>query len=108
MSGSSGSNYGGGFTSVAPSCEDLVINTQISSPKPAVIQGIAVGTVLVVAVQQIGSVTAVVVMHQGQVAGGVASPRVVLLRECIQNGTTYQATVTAVSGPLVSIRIEAV
>lgn len=108
MSGSGGSGYGSDFTSYAPSCASLVINTQISSPKMPVIQAVVVGTILDVGVQQAGSVTVVVVLHQGQVAGGVASPSVHQLRECIQQGTAYRATVTAVNGPQVSIRIEAV
>ncbi|QHG89195.1 hypothetical protein ACCQ13_16485 [Xanthomonas sp. NCPPB 1638] len=108
MSGSNGNGYGGGFESTAPSCENLVINTQISSPKMQVIQGIAVGEILDVAVEPAGNVAVVVVKHQGKVAGGVASPNVQQLRECIQQGTAYQAKVTAVNGPQVSIRIKAV
>jgi len=104
MSGSGG----GSFTDDTPSsCESLVVNTQISSPKTQVTQNIVVGTILEVAVEQTNNVTIVVVKHQNQTAGGVASPVVQRLRECIQQGTVYRATVTAVNGPQISIRIEA-
>jgi hypothetical protein len=108
MSGSGGGGYGGGFVSTAPSCENLVINTQISSPKMQVIQGITVGTVLEVVIELASTVSVVVVKHKGHIAGGVASPNVQRLRECIQQGTVYQAQVIAVNGPQVNIRIAAV
>lgn len=108
MSGSGGGGYGGGFADATPTCEDLVINTQIGSPKMRVVQGLAEGEILEVAVESIRNATVVVVKHEGQTAGGVASPNVQKLRECIQQGTVYRAKVTSVNGPQVSIRIEAI
>lgn len=108
MTGSGGSSYGGGFVAVTSSCENLVINTQISSPKMQVLQGVTVGAILAVDVQQVSNLSVVVVLHQGLVAGGVASPSVNRLRECIQQGTNYCAEVTAVNGPQISIRIKSI
>ena len=108
MSGSGGSGYGGGFESAAPSCENLVINTQISSPKMQVVKGITVGTILDVAIEVAGTISVVVIRHNGHTAGGVASPNVQRLRECIEQGTIYHAKVTVVNGPQVNIRIAAV
>ena len=107
MSGSGGSGYGGGFESIAPSCENLVINTQISSPRMQVINKITVGAILDVAIEVMETISVVVVRHNGQTAGGVASPNVQRLRECLGQGTIYHAKVTAVNGPQVNIRIAA-
>lgn len=108
MSGSNGGSGGGGGSWEAPStCENLVIDTQLSSPKPAVIAGIKVGDVLDVTLQQ-GAGTTVVVMHGGQIAGGLASPQVQRLRECLEGGTVYGAEVTAINGAQVKIRVSAV
>lgn len=108
MSGSSGGGYGGGVSTTAWTCEDLVIVTQISSTKVQAIGGIVVGTILDVAVQQVNSVAVVVVLHQGQIVGGVASIDVNRLRDCILGGTVYSAEVIAVNGPQISIRIRAI
>ena len=87
------------------SCADIVIDTQLGSPKPAVIAGIAVGEVLVVAVQVINGVRTVVVLRNGDLAGGLASPQATDLRECIDKGFRYGATVTDVSGGQVRVRV---
>jgi hypothetical protein len=46
MSGSGSSGFGGGFERSAVSCEDLVLNTQIASPQPAVIRLLKVNDIL--------------------------------------------------------------
>ena len=71
MSGSGGGG-GGGF---APpdNCEAIVIDTQLSSPKPAVLAGIHVHDKLDVTVQAGSGVESVVVLFNGEVAGGLAS-----------------------------------
>ncbi len=106
MSGSGSSGYSGNFEPVS-SCENLVIDTQLSSPKDDVIDSINVNDVLDVATQQAGATTVVVVIHQGQVAGGVASPQVQRLRECIAQGTEYEATVLSKNDGQVRVRISA-
>jgi hypothetical protein len=107
--GMSGSNGGGGGTwDDPPPCAALVIDTQLSSPKPAVIAGVQVDEIMDVAVQDMGGASAVVVLRQGQVAGGLASPQVTRLRQCMAGGQQYQAKVTDVQGGQVRVRVYAV
>lgn len=106
MSGSSGGGGSGGSWVTPSTCEDLVIDTQLSSPKAAVIAGIKVGDVLDVQLQP-GAGTAVVVIHNGHVAGGLASPDVQRLRECLERGTRYGAEVKSINGAQVKIRVSA-
>lgn len=108
MSGSGGSGYGGGFERSGVSCEDLVINTQLSSPQALVVARLTVGDMLDVQVQQQGNIAVVVLLQNVQLAGGVASPEVQQLRECLQAGTVYEARVTSVSGAHIGVRISAV
>lgn len=106
MSGSGGGGGGGDYPAVER-CEDLVIDTQLSSPKPAVVNGLKKGDVLQVAVQTVGSTAVVVVTHQGQLAGGLASPEIQRLRECINKGVRYIATVVAKNAGQVTVRVTA-
>lgn len=108
MSGSGGGGYGGGFERAGASCEDLVINTQVGSPQAAVIAAISVNDILDVQLQQQGNVSLVVLLFRGQLAGGIASPEIQRLRECLQGGTAYTARVTSISGAHVGVRIAAV
>jgi hypothetical protein len=108
MSGSGSGGYGGGFERSGVSCEDLIIDTQLGSPRAAVIPLLKVGTVLDVQVQQQNNITVVVLVLNGQVAGGIAAPEVQQLRECIQAGTAYTARVTSISGAHVGVRIQSV
>ena len=105
MSGSGGGG-GGGF---APpdTCEANVIDTQLSSPKPAVLAGIHVHDKLDVTVQAGSGVESVVVLFNGEVAGGLASPEVRSLRECILRGTKYYAEVTDKNEGQVKVRVRA-
>jgi hypothetical protein len=107
MSGSGSSGFGGGFERSEVVCERLILNTQIASPKPAVIGGLQLGEVLMVGLEQTGTTSTVVVLRNNQVAGGIAAPEMQRLRECIQQGTRYIAKVTAISGAHISIRISA-
>jgi hypothetical protein len=107
MSGSGGSGYGGGFESANGTCDSLVIDTQISSPKDDVVNLIVNGDVLNVDIQQIGGKAVVVVLHNGQLAGGLASPNVQRLRECIEQGTQYDAKVTSKNDGQVRVRVSA-
>ena len=106
MSGSGGGGGGGSETPVA-SCEDLVIDTQLSSPKDEVVEKIKIGDILDVRSQTKAGTTVVVVLYKGKVAGGVASPLLGRLRECLNNGTKYKAKVLSKSGGQVRVRVEA-
>lgn len=105
MSGSGGSSYSSGFEP-ADTCDSLFIETQLSSPKEDVVDKINVGDILDVTVQQVGATMVVVVLHQGAIAGGIAAPQVQRLRECIAQGTIYDATVINKNDGQVRVRIK--
>lgn len=107
MSGSGGGG-GGGFPDIAVACEDLVIHTQLSSPVAAIVQALAKDDVLQVDLEAGPITTLVVVKHNGAIAGGLASARIVQLIECINAGTRYRAIVIDAMGGQVRLKVEAV
>ena len=105
----SGFSATGGPMSAGGSCESLVIDTLLASPKPEVVALINPGDVLEVRLISTEQGTHVVaVVFQGQFAGGLASPAISRLRECIEGGTLYQARVTGKREALVRVRVTAV
>lgn len=104
MSGSGGGSFGGGGAQEI-SCDRLSFETQLSSPKPGVVAGINAGDVLLVAIEQQGAAQVVVIKHGNQVAGGITSPKMSRLLECMRQGTQYQARVLSIVGGQVTIRI---
>jgi len=108
MSGSGGGGGGGGYEPPVSTCESLVIETLLSSPKPSVVAKLGPGATLSVQTQQSNGVTVVVLLYQSEVAGGLASPQVAHLRECIEQGTEYEAAVILISNGQVRVRIKAV
>lgn len=107
MSGSGGSGGGGGGF-VGPDtieCDRLVINTQLSSPKPEVVARLENGVELPVSLEAYPGTTVVVAMFNGVVAGGLASPETSRLRRCIEQGTSYSATVIDITGGQVRVRV---
>jgi hypothetical protein len=107
MSGSSSNVPSGVFGGADSSCATLAFDTQLSSPKADVIAGISVNDELAVAVHPGQGTDIVVVLHKGQVAGGLASPLVQRLRECISGGTSFVAVVLAKSEGQVRVRVKA-
>lgn len=105
MSGSGGGGYGGGFATDEVACDRLAFDTQLSSPKSAVVAQINIGDVLSVTLDQQGAAQVVVIKRGNDIAGGITSPKMTRLLECIRQGTRYQATVTAKSDGQVSVRI---
>lgn len=106
MSGFDGT---GGPISPGGSCESLVIDTLVASPKPLVVERIHPGDVLAVRLATSdGGETVVEVVFQGEGAGGLASPAISRLRECMEGGTQYSARVTAKREALVRVRVTAV
>lgn len=107
MSGSDGgySGSGGGFHD---SCEDLVIDTQLSSPKADVISKLQVHSLLDITIHRNEQNAEIVVaLYEGEIAGGVTSPQIFQLKKCIQNGTVYEGDVLSVSGGQVRVKIKA-
>ncbi|MBX9705862.1 MAG: hypothetical protein K5Q00_06360 [Gammaproteobacteria bacterium] len=105
MSGSGGSGYSGGGQEYQINCENLVIDTQLSSPKEDVILKINVGDILEVGLQKSNQTSIVVVLFQNEIAGGVASPQLSQLRSCLEAGTTYIAKVQSINGGQVKVTI---
>jgi hypothetical protein len=108
MSGSGGGGGGGGSATPVASCEELVIDTQLSSPKDDVVDKIKVGDILDVVTQTKSGTTVVVVLYKGKVAGGIASPSLARLRECLNKSVKYHAKVTSKNGGQVRVRVEAI
>jgi hypothetical protein len=107
MSGSSGSGGGGDFTPDRQDCSQLVLETQLSSPKPTVVAGLQVDQVLAVDVRSMNGANVVVVLAGREVAGGLASPGVQRLRECIEQGHRFQAIVRQINQGQVRVRVQA-
>lgn len=105
MSGSGGGGYGGGFADDEVACERLAFDTQLSSPKAPVVSRINVGDVLAAALEQQGLAQVVVLKLGNDVAGGITSPKMARLLECLRQGTNYQAEVTAKSDGQVRVRV---
>ncbi len=104
----SGSGGGGSFSAPFDTCESLVINTQLSSPKPDVIKRIQINDKLVISTQASGGTTVIVALHEGEIAGGLASPETGRLRTCLEGGTQYVAKVTAINDGQVRVQVSAV
>jgi len=110
MSGSGGGGYGGQFgqADFEVTCEKLKIDTQLSSPNPQVVAQLTVGTILrITQITSQGS-QLTVAMYNAMQAGGIASPYIQRLRDCINNGTTYVARVTAINGGQVRVSVYAI
>lgn len=105
MSGSGGGGGGGYIQDFEVTCDRLTLEVQLGSPQQAVIDQIEIGATLEVAVQLVGTSMVVVVLHRGQVAGGIAHSSIQRLRECINEGTVYVATVLSKNGGQVRVRI---
>ena len=88
------------------SCSELVINTLVTSPKEDAIEALSTGDVLDVDLSDDGKTVVVLNVH-GKVAGGLTSPLLQRLRECIAAGTVYQARVVAKNDALVRVRVAA-
>ena len=103
----SGSNrdVGGGNGTPPDSCETLSFTTQISSPRAEVIDQVQAGDVLDVALSQQGQQTVVVVQKGDKIVGGLASPQVKQLRECIQSNHEYSAEVLSKNEGQIRVRV---
>lgn len=108
MSGSGGGFGGGASDDAQTACERLIIETAISSPKEPVIKNLSVNDVLQVELEQAGTTSVVVLTYRDEKAGGITHAQTNRLRECIQAGTKYIATVISKSDGQVRIRIKPV
>lgn len=108
MSGSGGGGFNGQYAvdDLEIACEKLAFTTQLSSPQESVVGNLRVGEVLSVAIRNFGGGTIVAVLFHDDVAGGIASPQTARLRECMQQGANYIATVLSVNGGQVRIQVQ--
>lgn len=104
MSGSGGGGGGGGSSYPSP-CESLRFDAQLTSPQAAVVSTLKVGEVLMIALANLKGQTVVQVLRSGQVAGGLTGPDAGRLRECLEDGHSYEATVLIVNGGQVRVRV---
>lgn len=106
MSGSSGgSSSGASRTADESSCERR-FDAQLTSPQPAVVATTNVGDKLDIVINRSQNVVVVQVLKNGQIAGGLAGPDASRLRNCMDQGYTYTATVQQVLGGQVRVRVE--
>lgn len=106
MSGSGGGGSGGGGPGYSSPCDTLRFDLQLSSPQPLVVATLNVGDVLTIAVVQMNGHVIVQVLSNGQPAGGLTGPEATRLRNCIDQGHNYTATVLQITGGQVRVRVE--
>lgn len=105
MSGGGGGGGGDPDPPVSP-CDRLRFEAQLSSPQPAVVATIQVGDILQIVVATLKGTLVVQVLKDGQPAGGLTGPQAAQLRNCIDQGHNYQATVRIVNGGQVRVIVE--
>ncbi|ENW94080.1 hypothetical protein [Acinetobacter dispersus] len=105
MSGSGG----GGGTPIPdfPSCENLFITVQLSSPKEAIVSKLKEGDILNIGFSP-ENISTIYAFYEGEVAGGIAAPILSKLRECLLSGTKYQGKVLEINQGQVRIKITAI
>lgn len=104
MSGSSGG--GGGSYDYESPCDKLRFEAQLTSPQPAVVATLVVPDVLDIKVVTMKGLVVVQVHKHGQVVGGLAGPDATRLRNCIEQGHQYKATIRSINGGQVRILVE--
>ena len=105
MSGSGGGGGGGGGGGTTP-CESLKFDAQLTSPQPAIVATLKVGEVLTIVVATMKGTVVVQVLKGSSIAGGLAGPDASRLRNCIDDGHQYEATVISVIGGQVRVHVE--
>lgn len=104
MSGSNGGGGNGGFHD-SP-CDKLQFEAQVTSPQPGVVEILQSGDILdIVSVAMKGQIV-VQVLKDGQVAGGLAGPDATRLRNCMDKGNEYKATVRTINSGQVRVFVE--
>lgn len=105
MSGGGSSIGMGGGGNESP-CDALRFEAQLTSPQPGVVGTLKVNEVLDVAVNTQKELRIVQVLRGLQVAGGLTGPDATRLRTCIDEGHHFKATVIAVNGGQVRVKVE--
>lgn len=114
MSGISGNHFGIGGGGVMPhpmkeegdACLNLVIITNLASVDVNVLNKTQVGDVLPMETQSIDG--PVVVLKDGDILGTVLSSHLILLLNCMNDGTEYKAEVIKIVDAICQVKISAV
>ena len=105
MSGSSGGGGSINRPSDNEDCANLVINTNLASPKADVIAKLKVGDQLSVeAASEQGPIQA---LRGRSVAGNIVSREQVRLLNCLNQGTAYIAEVLSITGGQCKVQVRA-
>ena len=87
-------------------CDRLVIEAAISSPQESVVKNLKAGDVLRIGLEDQAGTTVVALYSDEQTAGRIDDDSVNRLRECLREGTRYEATVISRAGGLAQVRIK--
>ncbi len=105
------SSSGSGSPSITPpsdNCRELIINTNLSSPRPNVVDNLNEGDILSVSAAS-ASGPLQVINDQGEVAGNIISREQARLLNCIVNeGIEYQAEILSIDEGLCQVQIRAI
>lgn len=104
MSGSSG-GPGGPITDTPAACDQLSFTAQLASPKEEIVDQLRIGSVLQIVSGEQNGQSVVHALWEGQIAGGIADPRLQRLRICMSEGTLYAARVVAINNGQVRVHI---
>jgi hypothetical protein len=105
---------GGGSGGIGPSgptenidCARLAFDTTLASPQEAIVAMLAVGDALDLQIRSSGGWDVIAaVTASGDVAGSITDRTPDLLR-CMQEGVTYVAEITAMSGGWIELHVHA-
>lgn len=106
MSGSGGGGGGGGGDQPKIECELLAFETQLTSPKATVVAKLKPNDELQIELQSPGGTAVVAAIFESEIAGGITAQDVQRLRECLQDGYEYRATVISVKEGQVRVRVK--
>lgn len=104
MSGSSGGPHGP-ITDTPTACEQLTFTSQLASPKEEVVEQLRDGSILQIVSGEQNGQSVVHALWDGEIAGGIADPRLQRLRICMAEGTMYEARVVEINNGQVRIFI---
>lgn len=103
MSGSGGSYLAP--DTHANSCANLRFDTQLASPKAAVVSSMKVDDILDLALKTINNTQVVIALWTNQIAGSIVHRLLTQLRNCMTEGEQYKARVLQINGGIVRLRV---
>jgi hypothetical protein len=95
---------GGGYSPRDSGCANLSFNTVLGSPKLTVLATLRVGHVLELELMSMPTKIVAAKTSAGNVAGTITT-QVPKLIECIENGSSFEAEVTQITGPQCNVLV---